>query len=256
MKQQLWHYRSRVAVPQILTASRVVFGAAAIVAVEDGRFSLAATLITLGAVTDGLDGFLSRRLAVASPFGGLFDYFSDYMCFVVAPWVLTRALLGLDLSLVEEAIVALPLVTGAIRYARNGVLVAAPTPEVRPLPGLGTIFFTFLSVTAVFLDAQALIRSSWVGVAFLLLVAVFSVMMVAPIPYPKLTRFRGAAPAVLILLVLMPFFGTRILAGTALCLGLLYAALAPFAVLRQPRVNADAANATGESVSRKPEFFP
>ena len=112
--------------------------------------------------------------------------------------------------------------------------------------------FTLLSVTAVFLEAQALIRSSWLRVIFTILIAVFSVMMVAPIPYPKLTRFRGASPAVLMLLVLMPFFGTQILAGAALCLGLVYAALAPFTVRCQPRVIADASNATDERVSRKP----
>ncbi len=44
--------------------------------------AVAATFITLGAVTDGLDGWAARRLGVSSPFGALFDYFCDYLCFV------------------------------------------------------------------------------------------------------------------------------------------------------------------------------
>ena len=75
----------------MLTGSRVALGAAATVAALDGRFHTAAALITLGAATDILDGLLARRLGVASAFGALFDTFSDYLCFVVAPWTLTRA---------------------------------------------------------------------------------------------------------------------------------------------------------------------
>ena len=84
------------AAPQLLTASRLVIGTAALIAAIDGRLYMAATLICLGAVTDGLDGFLARRFDAASAFGALFDYFADYVCYVVAPWAMAREQMGSD----------------------------------------------------------------------------------------------------------------------------------------------------------------
>ena len=73
-------------VPQLLTATRVVLGTYALMAALDGHLYVAATLISLGAVTDGLDGLAARWLNAASSFGALFDYFADYLCYVIAPY--------------------------------------------------------------------------------------------------------------------------------------------------------------------------
>ncbi|MGH9903040.1 MAG: CDP-alcohol phosphatidyltransferase family protein [Pyrinomonadaceae bacterium] len=238
--------------PHALTGSRVVLGAAAVITALGGRFNLAATLITLGAVTDGLDGLLARRLGVASAFGALFDCFTDYLCFVVAPWVLTRALVAPGGSVVHEALIGLPLLTGAIRSARNSLLIVAQAQGVRELPGLATVFFAFLSVAAVFLDAPALVGGR-LSVILTFFVVIFSLLMVSPVWYPKLTKFRGVSAPVLILLALMPFIGTRVLAGGMLVVGLLYVALAHLSVSRPPRGGADLPDAGGEGVGREPE---
>jgi phosphatidylserine synthase len=50
------HRRLRAAAPQVVTGARVGLGAAATVAAFGGRFHAAAALITVGAVTDVLDG--------------------------------------------------------------------------------------------------------------------------------------------------------------------------------------------------------
>src|SRR5262245_15975583 len=136
-----------------VTIVRVALGAAAVIAALDGALIRAATLITICAVLDGLDGKIARWLSAESPFGALFDYFCDYFCFVVAPWSLTRAVVEADGG-VSDALLILPLVTGAARYARSGVIVAARHDEVRDLPGLATMFFAFVSVLAVFLDVR------------------------------------------------------------------------------------------------------
>ena len=220
------HLRLRAAAPQVLTGARVALGAAAVIAAQDGLLYTAAALITAGAVTDVLDGLLARRLNVASAFGALFDTFSDYLCFVVAPWVLTRALVAAGGSVAHEAAVGLPLLTGAVRYARNTLLIVARGREVRELPGLATVFFAFLPVAAVFLDARALAGGPVLSAALTFFVVIFSLLMVAPVRYPKLTRARGATAAVLAPLVVMPYFGTRVLACVMLIAGLLYVALA------------------------------
>jgi phosphatidylserine synthase len=124
-------------------------------------------------------------------------------------------------------VLILPLVTGAVRYARNSLLVAGHPDEVRQLPGLGTVFFAFISVVAVYLDAQARLSPDQLSVALLTLTAVFSVLMVVPLEYPKLSNFRGASPAVLVLLAAMPILGTTIIAFAALLIGLSYVVLGP-----------------------------
>ena len=211
----------------MLTGARVALGAAAVIAALDGLSHTSAALITLGAATDLLDGPLARRLNAASAFGALFDTFSDYLCFVVAPWTLTRALAPTSGSLTQEALVGLPLLTGAIRYARNSLLiVAAGGGEVRQLPGLATVFFAFVPVAAVFLDARGFVGGAAFSTILTFFVVAFSLLMVAPVQYPKLTRPRWAPAAVLVPLVVMPFFGTRVLAAVMVVAGLLYVALA------------------------------
>lgn len=211
----------------ILTASRVVMGAVALNAALDGQFFRAAAFITASAVLDGLDGKVARWLNVSSPFGGVFDYFCDYLCFLVAPWALTRGLLGPQRAPIANAVLVLPLLTGAIRYARNSLLVTSQREEVRQLPGLGTVFFAFLSVLAVFLDAPARLSPDQLEVALLIMTTVLSLLMVAPVEYPKLTNFRGASPAVLVLLTAMPFLGTTAIALAALVIGWSYIVLGP-----------------------------
>ncbi|MDQ3802926.1 MAG: CDP-alcohol phosphatidyltransferase family protein [Acidobacteriota bacterium] len=222
----------------MLTGSRVALGAASIITALDGRIYLAAVLITLGAVTDVLDGLAARRLGVASAFGAMFDTFTDYLCFVVAPWVLTRVLVAADGGVIHEALIGTPLMMGAIRYARISFLVANQSQEVRELPGLATVFFAFLPVVAVFLDARVLLSPPQLSAALTFFVVIFSLLMIAPVRYPKLGRFRGITAAATVLLIVMPFLGTRVLAGIMLVAGLLYVAFAHTLTSERPRVAA------------------
>jgi CDP-diacylglycerol--serine O-phosphatidyltransferase len=213
--------------PHVLTASRVVMGAIALDAALDGQFPRAAAFITASAVVDGLDGKVARWMKASSPFGGVFDYFCDYLCFLVAPWALTRGLLGPERAAVADAVLVLPLLTGAIRYARNSLLVTSQRDEVVQLPGLGTVFFAFVGVLAVFLDAPARLSPDQLEVVLLTMTTVLSLLMVAPLEYPKLTNFRGASPAVLVLLAAMPLLGTTVIALAALVIGWSYVVLGP-----------------------------
>jgi phosphatidylserine synthase len=125
---------------------------------------------------------------------------------------------------------SLPLLTGAIRYARNGLTVGMDLEHVPPLPGLGTVYFAFLSVTGVFLDVPRVIDAQRFAWMMTTVVVLFSLLMVSPITYPKLVAFRGASPLVIVLLACMPFLGKRFFAAVMLVAGLLYAILAPILV--------------------------
>lgn len=228
MRSVVWRTAACAAAPQLMTTARVALGAAGIIAALDGKLHEAATFIALGAVADGLDGHLARWLGSATPTGALFDYFADYLCFVVAPWTLSRALLPGTLDAVRDVLLGLPLVTGGLRYSRNGVLVTMPSADVDDLPGVGTIFYAFVPILAVFLDYASVAQAETLGVVLPVWVAIFAILMIAPFRYPKLARVPGASPLVLVLLVCMPFVATRLLAATALALGLLYIVVAPF----------------------------
>jgi CDP-diacylglycerol--serine O-phosphatidyltransferase len=207
--------------PQALTATRLILGVSAVSAALDGRLNTAATLVSLGAVTDGLDGFVARRLRATSSFGALFDYFADYLCYIFAPWAIARTLLGPELGWWREVILTLPFLTAAIRYARNGLIVADPSNDGE-VPGLGTVFFAFLCVAAVFLDARSVVREPLFAAAFGVLVAVFALLMVAPFRCPKMTAFRGMSPTVLVLIAIMPFVATKTLAAAMFVIGVCY----------------------------------
>ena len=226
---------ARLAIPQLVTVGRLVLGAVALISALGGDSYEAATFITLAAVLDGIDGWLARTLAAATPFGALFDYFADYLAFVIAPWALTRTLLSHPLDAWQEALLALPLACAAVRYARNGARLIAPAGHIGALPGIGTVFFAFLSVTAVFLDVPARVDLATLRAVAPATAAVFGLLMIAPVPYPKLSRFRGAPAVVVVLLALMPFVGTKVLAATTVVLGLCFMALGPLVALHRHR---------------------
>ncbi len=88
----------------------------------------------------------------------------------------------------------------------------------------------FLPIAAVFLDAKALVGDKYLSAVLTLMVVVFSLLMITSTKYPKLTKFRSLAAPVAMLLIAMPFVGTRVLAFVMVVIGLLYVALAPFLV--------------------------
>ena len=75
-------------VPNLVTMLGLCFGLTSIRFTFADRFELAAGLLILAAVIDGLDGLLARRLNAASPFGAELDSLSDFVCFGVAPALL------------------------------------------------------------------------------------------------------------------------------------------------------------------------
>lgn len=75
-------------VPNLVTILGLCFGLTSIRFTFADRYELAAGLLILAALIDGLDGLLARRLNAASPFGAELDSLSDFVCFGVAPALL------------------------------------------------------------------------------------------------------------------------------------------------------------------------
>ena len=75
-------------VPNLVTLLGLCVGLTSIRFTFADAFPLAAGLLILAALIDGLDGLLARRLDAASPFGAELDSLSDFVCFGVAPALL------------------------------------------------------------------------------------------------------------------------------------------------------------------------
>ncbi|MGB3553582.1 MAG: CDP-diacylglycerol--serine O-phosphatidyltransferase [Jannaschia sp.] len=71
--------------PNLVTILGLCFGLTSIRFAFEDRFELAAGLLILAALVDGMDGLLARRLNASSPFGAELDSLSDFVCFGVAP---------------------------------------------------------------------------------------------------------------------------------------------------------------------------
>jgi phosphatidylglycerophosphate synthase len=66
---------SRLLIPNFLTLTRVLAGAALFVVTADGPFLF--ILVLLGGISDWLDGLLARMLGAVSRFGAAFDLIAD-----------------------------------------------------------------------------------------------------------------------------------------------------------------------------------
>jgi phosphatidylserine synthase len=221
----------RFSIPQGITASRVILGGGALYAGAFQRVDLAATLITLGAVTDGLDGPLARRLGVISEFGALFDYFADYLCYIVAP-VMLSLILAESHGLLSLIVLGLPLLTGAIRYSRNAGLLKTQAFDEVGIPGLGTVFYAFFIVTLAFLDLKPAIGPALLNRILLFTVVAVSCLMILPVRYPRLMKFKWISAPILLGFAVMPFVYPKVLAAIALALGFVYTTISPFFLLK------------------------
>jgi len=75
-------------VPSAITIIGMCFGLTSIRMSLEGSHEIAASLILMAAVADGLDGLAARQLNAVSKFGAELDSLTDFLCFGVAPAIL------------------------------------------------------------------------------------------------------------------------------------------------------------------------
>jgi len=193
----------------LATLSNAVLGLAAILYVLAGNKLWAMLLVACAIGFDGWDGILSRRSTVPpGPFGRVADSVADAVSFGVAPAFLiavhgTSSMwqpwepVALVLAAVYLAAALARLVYFTARAYQNPYFLGVPTPQ----SALALIVALLFHDTPAFQSVQPL------GV--LVGVVVLSVMMVVPVPYPKIRkgstlRLPMAATAVAAALALVP----------------------------------------------------
>ena len=226
--------RIRFAIPQAFTAIRVLIGVWALFVAVQNNPELAAKLITVGVITDALDGKSARLLAVISNFGGLFDMFSDYLYYIVVPGVISFQVTEPGLRSFLVLILGLPFVTGAIRYARLFTLSSCESFQEMGTPGLATNVYTFFVVAIVFLRRDGLLQSAQLEQIFLYTIPLFSALFIVPIRFPKLAEHTLVLIPVVAGLNVMPFALSVPLAILTLTLIAIYVLFSPLVINQRP----------------------
>ncbi|GAA0717408.1 CDP-diacylglycerol--serine O-phosphatidyltransferase [Dactylosporangium roseum] len=214
--------RIRFALVNACTISSLMLGLSAIfIAINHGDVRAAAGLLIACVVFDGLDGFLARRLGVASPFGAQMDSLADMCSFgLAAPVVVYAWLNGSAPSLVLVPACALVAACAAIRLARF---------NVSPKDGR---FFCGVPTTmcAAVLALGTLIAPEMPPVVRVAGVALLGLAMVSSFPYAKLARLAKLPPWLLVLPVIGALVDYRI---TFVAVVLAYLVSGPVLWLRQ-----------------------
>lgn len=191
--------------PNLLTILGLCAGLTAIRFAIEGRFEIAAGLIVLAAVIDGLDGPTARRLRAESALGAELDSLSDFVCFGVAPGIVVFYFALSDAPDTGWIFVLIYVIGACLRLARFNVGLAAPIPErskVAPrfvgVPAPAGALLALLPVFATHAELFDFTRHPLIVAPYLGLIALLMVSRV-PTLSPRALRIpRERAPWVLI----------------------------------------------------------
>jgi len=200
------------------------FAAAAVAAADP---TLAARLVLLAAIADGLDGVVARARG-GTPVGDHLDSLADVASFGVAPAVLVHAVArtGTDGSPAATAVaVGVPAMFVAMAVVRLGFYMLEDRHAEETEGVQTTLAATILAVAylAGITDPPVLLAA----------VAVFTYLMVAPVTYPELyARDALVLGGLQALAVLFPEVGGRVFPRSLLLFAVGYLVLAPFVYWR------------------------
>ncbi|MBN1673851.1 MAG: CDP-diacylglycerol--serine O-phosphatidyltransferase [Kiritimatiellae bacterium] len=217
--------------PNCLTVLALLSGVTAILMTLDGRFGLAAQLIMLAMILDGLDGNLARLFHVSSEFGGEMDTFVDITAFGLAPAILLYETVLPEHRIWRAAIALAVVLSGVFRLSRF---------KVQNVDH-GQKGYTGLPITAnagwvavlVFLNHSERFAGFSIGrgpgaAVFLTGVLLFTVLQVSNVRYPKPTKKAAAFAVCVVLVVLFLLPGVSVPAAyVMLLLGLGYVGIGP-----------------------------
>lgn len=113
---------NRAAIPNIITIFRIILVIPTVILILGGNYTEALVLFFIAGISDGIDGFLARRLGWASPLGAMLDPLADKLLMAstylslghigAIPMWLVWLVLGRDLLIIGGAAAYHKLVGG------------------------------------------------------------------------------------------------------------------------------------------------
>ena len=223
----------RQVIPTTFTLMAMLAGVSSILIAREGQFELAAQLIMLAMLLDGLDGNLARMLKGATEFGGELDTYVDLTAFGLAPAILFYSIALQGHQMWRVLVTAAIVLSGVIRLARFKVV----DPE------RGQKGYTGLPITAnaawvamlVYLSERGLFGESAIAegpfaAIFLGGVLLFIALQISNYRYPKPTKYVVTFLPCVVLVLMFAFGGPRLAIPAAfitIALGLGYILLGP-----------------------------
>ena len=218
--------RARLGLADVLTLLNATLGVVAMVAVVTGDPSLVARIILLAAVADGLDGIVARSLG-GTEVGPYLDSMADIVSFGTAPALFVFAVAHEAWAPLADApvryaiAIAVPALFVVLSLVRTG-LYTVYVGEDEDRPGIQN------TLAASILAAGSLASPTSVPVVLAASV-VLSLLMVAPVPYPKLAARDALAMGVVQMgVIVRPSLAGRILPRLLLVAAVAYMTLAPW----------------------------
>lgn len=182
MTQDQRFWRTRLFIPNAVTALAILCGYIAIIETFQGNYVQAAYFIIAACILDMFDGRLARLMRSSSAFGVQFDSLADMVNYGVAPALLFYFAYFREWGVAGIILSFLPVCSAAVRLARYNV---AADPDVP------TTFFTGLPTTiaalvlagfVIFAQAIALDMPSASAAA---LTGLMAFLMVSTVQYEK-----------------------------------------------------------------------
>jgi len=224
--------RERLAVADVVTLCNAGLGVVAMVAAVTEGPGLAARIILLAAVADGLDGLVARHLG-SSEVGLTLDSMADIVSFGTAPAALLFAVahrawepLSAADPFLYAAAVLVPTLFAVLALLR-AALYTVYYGEETTRPGVqNTLAASMLAVG--YLAVGSMVDPGATATAALAAGAVLAVLMLAPLPYPKLLDRDALAMGVIQMgAVLFPAVLSRAFPRALLVAATAYLLLAP-----------------------------
>jgi len=193
--------------PSLFTVANLFLGIVSIILVFNDKPDIAAMMVIVAMLTDGLDGRVARALNVQSEFGKELDSLSDVISFGVAPAFITYAagLQELNPAVAWMGTAIFPI-CGALRLARFNVKPGIPGYFVGlPIPAAGGVLAT-----------MALFQAELSGPILLFGELILSFLMVSNIKYPNFKKvgFPKAAVWITPIIVVVAVFLAIAFPGT------------------------------------------
>ncbi|TVY06590.1 CDP-diacylglycerol--serine O-phosphatidyltransferase [Paenibacillus cremeus] len=190
--------------PNVFTVGNLFLGIISIILVFNNKPELAAIMVIVAMLMDGLDGRVARALNAQSEFGKELDSLSDVISFGVAPAFIMYVVAFTELNAAAAWIAtAVFPICGALRLARFNVVAGTPGYFIGlPIPAAGGVLCTL-----------ALFHNELNTIVLLLSTLLLSYLMVSTVKYPNFKKVGIPKAAIWV---------TPIVVAAAVLLAILY----------------------------------
>jgi CDP-diacylglycerol---serine O-phosphatidyltransferase len=220
--------------PATITSLGLLSGFYSIISAFDRHFELAALMIIVAFICDGLDGRVARISRTASQFGVEYDSLSDVVAFGVAPASLIYMFALFQLGNLGWVVCGAYVVCAALRLARFNVQVGGVDKRRfvgLPVPGAAAMIAGLVTVYSYFEMSSARLLMAVAAPLTLILAC----LMVSRVPYPsfKAIKTTGRVPLELLAGVLVVIaFAITLPQITVFVGATLYVLSGPYLMLR------------------------